>query len=147
MAIQDATLFFFTAQALSGAGPYQDVIDLGVVAGLTGWGAAAVEAVGGGQNIYWNIVVTTAITVGAEVVTLSSSATVDGVPDLSVAPFPLASISLPVDAPIGTRIAVTIPSRLTERYLQVNSNGGSTAGAATSWISSAPMDSNINMKA
>ena len=146
MAIQDATLFFHTAQALGGAADdFQDVIDLGAAAGLTGWGAAAVESLGGGQNIYWNTVVTTIIAVADAVINLCTDGAVNGTPDLAAFNI-LATITLPIATPVGTRIAITIPSMMTERYLQVQQTAAAT-GAITSWISSAPMDSDINQKA
>ena len=147
MAIQDATLFFHEAQAIAGAANYQDVIDLGAVAGLTGWGAAAIESLGGGQNIYWNTVVTTIIGAAIATIELCTDGAL-GAPGGDLAAFNiLATITLPVGTPVGTRIAITVPSMMTERYVQVIQTTGGNTGGITSWLSSAPMDSDINQKA
>lgn len=143
MGVQDKKLYFGSDLVATATAYVGDVVDLGA-AGKDGWGNALAEVLGAGQDIYLNIVVTTAINNAGSLELCYDDALSSGNCDSGTwaVQIPFASLAL------GVRIAVTVPARDLQRYLQMHiTDGGSiTTGAFDAWLSSVPIDSNIAIK-
>lgn len=143
MGVQDAKLFFGSDLVATATAYVGDVVDLGA-AGKDGWGNTLAERLGGGQTIYLNIVVTTAIDNAGSIELCYDDALSSGNCDSGtwVVQIPFASLT------VGRRIAVTVPARDIQRYLQmhVTDAGSITTGAFDAWLSSVPVDTEIASK-
>ena len=119
-----------------------NIIDLGAY-NYDGWGSSLVQSPGEGQQVYFNVAVTTVLSAHAPRIQIATDSALASSAMASATV--LAEVKLPASAAAGTKRSITFPSGGCLRYVQVRVVAGhnSQTGAIEAWLSNVPNDSQI----
>ena len=129
------------------AGEGGDTIDVGV-AGKNGWGATLLDDVGAGNDIFFNIEVTTVIGGDDSYISLCGDETVtSSVLDAIDANVVLVDMLMASGLAVGTHLSQTlVAGAVGARYLQCMCGQAASTGIVEAWLSDSPADTKISQK-
>jgi hypothetical protein len=151
MAILDSKLYFGAIDLANGAalasitsGLEGDIVDVGV-AGKDGWGATLLDDIFAGNDIFWNVEVTTVVGGAAGFIALCNDETHDST-DIDAAAI-VSYIDLASGLAVGQHLSQGVAAgQIGARYLQCAVGVAATTGIVESWLSDSPADTEITKK-